>query len=151
MKYELAQINVAKMLAPLESDRMAAFVAALDPINELADQSPGFVWRLQDDEGNATTIRVFDDDLLLVNMSVWDSLESLRNFVYLSKHAEIMHERRQWFKKMAIVHLALWWIPAGQRPTEAEAQVRLEKLRADGATSFAFTFGQTFSPDSGSR
>ena len=151
MKYQLAQINVAKMLAPLESDRMAAFVAALDPINELADQSPGFIWRLQEDGGNATTIRIFDDDMLLVNMSVWDSLESLRDFVYLSNHAEIMRDRRKWFKKMAIVHLALWWVPAGHRPTEAEAQARLERLRSEGPTNFAFTFGQPFDVESGSR
>lgn len=148
MKYQLAQVNVAKMIAPLEDARMANFVAALNPINELAEQSHGFVWRLKDEEGDATSIRVFDDDMLLVNMSIWDSLEALQAFVYRSRHAEIMRDRRKWFEKIAVVHLALWWVPAGHRPTVAEAEDRLERLRADGATSWVFTFGQPHPPPS---
>ena len=134
------------MRAPLEDSRMANFVAALDPINALAERSPGFVWRLKDDDGDATSIRVFDDNMLLVNMSVWESLSALQDFVYRSGHTEIMRDRRQWFAKVAEAYLALWWVPRDHRPDVADAERRLEALRADGATDFAFTFGNPFPP-----
>lgn len=146
MSYQLAQLNVAKMRAPLDDPSMAEFVAALDPINALADQSPGFVWRLQDEEGNATSIRPFDDDMLLVNLSVWSSVEALKAFVYHNAHAAVMRKRRNWFQKHATAYLVLWWVPEGHRPTEVEARQRLEMLQAHGPTEHAFTFGELYPP-----
>jgi hypothetical protein len=122
---------------------LAEFVALLDPINALADQSPGFVWRLQTEAGNATAIRAFDDERLLVNMSVWLSIEQLAEFVYRSGHVAVMRRRREWFERMR-VYVALWWIPAGTIPTVADAELRLAHLRRHGPTPFAFTFKQRF-------
>ena len=125
---------------------MAEFVAALDPINALADKSPGFVWRLQDEAGNATSIRPFDDDMLLVNLSVWASVQALKDFVYQSDHAGVMRKRRSWFQKHGTAYLVLWWVPEGHRPTEVEARQRLERLQAHGPTEGAFTFGELYPP-----
>lgn len=147
--YHLAQVNVARMLEPLDSPRLADFVAALDPINAVADDAPGFVWRLQSEDGDATSIRAFDDDLMLVNMSVWASLEALGDFVYRSAHAGVMRRRREWFEPMQ-TYVALWWIEAGHIPTVAEAKERLEHLDANGATPHAFTFKTPF-PTPGSE
>ena len=99
--FHLAQINVARALAPLDDPRLAGFVARLDEINALADRSPGFVWRLQSDSGNATDIQVSDDPLTIVNMSVWRDLDSLFAYVYRSDHLQVMAQRRQWFEKPA--------------------------------------------------
>ena len=120
--HHLAQANVARLLAPLDSPQLADFVAALEPINELADRSPGFVWRLQTDDGDATSIRAFDDDLLIVNMSVWESAEALADFTYRSDHLAVMRRRREWFEPMAEAHLVLWWVPAGHVPDVDEAR-----------------------------
>ena len=125
---------------------MAGFVAALEPINALADAAPGFVWRLQDDSGDATSIRVFDDELMLINMSVWESIEPLGDFVYRSEHTAVMRRRKQWFETMRL-YLALWWVPPGYRRTTVEAQARLEHLRLHGPTPHAFTFKRRFAPD----
>ncbi len=142
--YHLAQINIARMLAPLDDPRMAGFVDQLEPLNALADASPGFVWRLQDEAGDATSIRVFDDDRILLNMSVWESLETLQDYVYQSTHLAPLRERKQWFEVPDAPHLALWWIPAGHIPTPQEAKARLEHLRRHGPTPQAFTFKQAF-------
>ncbi len=141
---QLAQVNVGRLLAPIDSPDIARFVALLLPINRLADASPGFIWRLTTPEGDATAIRPFDDDMILVNMSVWDSLESLRAFTYASAHTAVLGQRREWFERMVSSHLALWWVPAGHRPTVAEARDRLELLRRDGPTAEAFTFRAPF-------
>jgi hypothetical protein len=114
--WHVAQVNVGRLLAPIDSPQLAAFVAMLDPINALADGSPGFVWRLQTEDGDATAIRAFDDERILVNMSVWKSIDALGRFVYASRHLEVMRRRRAWFEKMAESFLALWWIPAGTSP-----------------------------------
>src|SRR5215510_773225 len=98
-RLHLAQVNVARMLEPLDSPRMAGFVARLDEINALADRSPGFVWRLQTEAGNATDLRPFDDDRILLNMSVWETIEALRAYVYESAHREVLRERHSWFEK----------------------------------------------------
>jgi hypothetical protein len=143
--YHLAQINIALPRAPLGSPLLAEFMAALDPINALADASPGFVWRLQTEDGNATAVRAFDDERLIVNMSVWESLEVLADFVYRSDHTGVMRRRRQWFEPMRL-YVALWWVPAGHVPTVAEAEERLRHLEAHGPTPFAFTFRQPFPP-----
>ena len=136
----LAQLNVARLLAPLDTPKLADFVAALDPINALADAAPGFVWRLQTDAGDATAIRMLDDDMLIVNMSVWTSRDVLHAFVYDTGHVAVMRRRREWFARMAEAHLALWWVPAGTMPTVPEAQERLVHLREHGPSPRAFTF-----------
>jgi Domain of unknown function (DUF3291) len=141
--FHLAQVNIARARAPLDSELLADFVEALAPINALADAAPGFVWRLQSEDGDATSIRAFDDDRIIVNLSTWESIEALSDFAYRSGHTEVMRQRRKWFEAMAI-YLALWWVPAGHRPTVAECETRIRSLEAHGPTSFAFTFQQTF-------
>jgi heme-degrading monooxygenase HmoA len=142
--HHLAQVNVARLVAPLDAPELADFVANLEPVNALADTAPGFVWRLQTEDGNATLVRVLDDDMLIVNMSVWRSLDDLSAFVYRSGHRDVMRRRREWFERLADSHLALWWIPAGERPTVADAEDRLVHLRAHGPTAHAFTFRSPF-------
>jgi hypothetical protein len=142
--YHLAQLNIGRLLAPLESSKLAPFVEALEPINALADGAPGFVWRLQTEDGDATAIRAFDDDMLMVNMSVWESVEALGDFVYRSDHLSVMRRRREFFERMAEAFMVLWWVPAGHRPSVAEAKERLEMLRRDGPTPAAFTFRSPF-------
>src|SRR5687767_1242760 len=122
--FHLAQINLARMKAPLEAPEMADFVARLDEINALADRAPGFVWRLQTPEGNATYVRAYDDDRILVNLSVWESVESLKDYVYHSAHAELLRARRSWFEQFSGVYVALWWIPAGHIPKIGRASCR---------------------------
>jgi heme-degrading monooxygenase HmoA len=143
----LAQVNIARMRGALESEVMAGFVARLDEINALADRSPGFVWRLQTGEGNATYLRPYDDDRILFNLSVWESLEHLRDYVYRSAHVEVLRNRQEWFSKFEGAFLALWWVPAGHRPSIDEAKKRLAHLDEHGPTPFAFTFRMTFAPD----
>jgi hypothetical protein len=143
----LAQVNIARMKGPLESAVMAGFVARLDAINALADRSPGFVWRLQTGEGNATYLRPYDDDRLLVNLSVWESIEPLRAYVYRSAHVEVLRHRHEWFSQFESASLALWWVPVGHRPSVDEAKKRLAYLTDNGPSAFAFTFKVTFPPD----
>lgn len=142
----LAQLNVGRLVAPLTSPQIADFVAALDPINAVADAAPGFVWRLQTDEGDATSVRMFDDDLMIVNMSVWESREALVAFVYQSEHVAVMRRRREWFERMAEAFQALWWVPIGTTPTVVDAKARLVHLRAYGPSATAFTFADWHDP-----
>jgi hypothetical protein len=126
---------------------MSAFVAGLEPINRLADSTPGFVWRLETEDGDATAIRAFDDDMLLINVSVWESIDALAEFVYRSAHRDVMRQRNQWFEKMD-TYMVLWWIPAGTIPTVTDAKDRLDLLRRQGPTAEAFAFRKPFpSPD----
>jgi hypothetical protein len=118
----------------------------LEPVNALADDSPGFVWRLQTDDGDATGIRAFDDERILVNASVWESMEALWRFVYDGRHLDVMRRRREWFTRLGEAHMVLWWIPAGSIPTLAEMRERIEHLRAHGPTPYAFTFKRHFPP-----
>jgi hypothetical protein len=142
--HHLAQVNLATLRAPLDSPDLAGFVAQLEPVNALADQSPGFVWRLQTEDGDATAIRPFEDDRVIVNLSVWASLEALRTFVYASRHLDVMRQRRAWFHRMPDPFMALWWVPAGTIPTVAEAKDRLELLARRGPSAAAFTFRAPF-------
>ncbi len=142
--FHLAQVNIARMLAPLDNPLMAGFVARLDEINALADGSPGFVWRLQTADGNATTLRPYDDERILFNLSVWATLDDLRQYVYRSAHAQLIGRRRDWFNKFDQAYLALWWVPAGHIPTLGEARQRLEHLQKHGETPEAFSFKQNF-------
>jgi hypothetical protein len=143
--HHLAQVNIGRLQAPLDSAQLSGFVAALEPINALADVSPGFVWRLQTEDGDATAVRPYDDEMVLINMSVWESLEDLRHFVYRSDHRDVMHQRRQWFSRMD-TYLALWWIPAGTIPSVADAARRLAVLASHGPTREAFTFRVWYPP-----
>jgi hypothetical protein len=142
----LAQVNIARMLAPLEDPLMAGFVARLDEINALADRSPGFVWRLQTEAGNATYIRPYEDDRIIFNLSVWESVEHLKEFIYRSAHAELMRGRNQWFEKFDGPYMALWLIEAGHIPTVEEAKERLDHLRKHGESEFAFSFKRVYAP-----
>jgi hypothetical protein len=144
--WHLAQLNIGRMVAPTNAPEVADFMAALDPINELAEAAPGFVWRLQTDAGNATDIHAFDDPLLLLNLSVWESIETLRGFTYTTAHTDVLRRRREWFERLAEAHLVLWWVPAGHVPSVGEAVERLERLRRDGPTPAAFTFRVPFEP-----
>jgi hypothetical protein len=145
-RYHLAQLNIGRIVAPLESPQLAGFVARLDEINALADRAPGFVWRFQTEEGDATAVRPFDDDRVLVNFSVWASPEALHQFVYRTAHVEVMRQRREWFEVMREAYLVLWWVAEGHRPTVEEAIARLEILRRKGPSPEAFTFRELFPP-----
>ncbi len=144
--FQLAQLNIGVIKGPMDSPVMADFKANLDRINALAERSPGFVWRLQTEEGDATAVRPFDDENMLVNMSVWESIETLNQYVYRSEHVELMRRRREWFERLDQAFLVLWWVPRGHAPTVAEAIERLQKLRDFGPTLQAFTFRTAFPP-----
>jgi uncharacterized protein DUF3291 len=145
--WELAQVNIALPREPLDSELLSDFVAALDPVNAAADAAPGFVWRLQTEEGDSTEVRGFGDDRIIINMTVWESIEALRAFVYTdASHRSVLRRRKEWFESLAEAHYVLWWVPAGHRPTIAEAEQRLDLLRAQGPTPDAFTLRETFSP-----
>jgi heme-degrading monooxygenase HmoA len=151
VEYLLAQVNIARMREPLDSPLLAGFVAALDPVNALADAAPGFVWRMQTEDGNATAVRAFEWDQagsagVLVNMSVWESVETLAAYVYSDAHREVMRQRRSWFERMATAHTALWWVPRGPTPTTGEAEERVIHLRVYGPTVHAFTLREHFPP-----
>ena len=141
----LAQLNIAQMKFAIDDPAMAGFVDLLDEINALADAAPGFVWRLQTEDGDATAIDFFGAETL-VNMSVWQDIDSLHDYVYRSAHNQVMAKRRQWFQHMADAYSVLWWIPAGHLPTLTEAQQRLETLRQHGPGENAFTFKQRYQP-----
>lgn len=129
---------------------MADFVANLAPLNALADASPGFVWRFQTEDGDATAVRPYDDDRIIINFSVWEDLNALREFVYRGAHAGVMKRRREWFERVADPYVALWWVPAGHHPMLAEAVARMELLKANGPSAAAFTL-QTVHPPPDTR
>jgi hypothetical protein len=144
--YQLAQLNIAWARGAPDSPVMAEFMAALDRINALAEASPGYVWRLQTEDGNATAYRAFDDERTLVNLTVWDNVDALAEFVYRSAHVDVMRRRAEWFEHMPEAYLVLWWVPAGHHPTIAEAEERLVRLRRHGPTPVAFTLRHSFPP-----
>jgi hypothetical protein len=149
VRYHLAQVNIARLRAPLESEELADFVAALDAVNASADSASGFVWRLQTEDGNATSIRAFEWDAgdgsgVLVNMSVWETIEALGRWVYGDLHRAVLRRRREWFHRVEEATLALWWVPCGQMPTTDDAEDRVRHLRTHGPTSYAFTFRDAY-------
>jgi hypothetical protein len=148
-RFQLAQVNVGRIRAPLDDPIMEGFRAQLDPINALADRTPGFVWRLQTEDGNAMAIRPSaTDERLAINLSVWESLDALQQFVYRSAHLGPLRDRKQWFEPMEGPILVLWWVPAGHIPSVAEALERLQHLKTHGASAHAFTFRAPFpAPD----
>nr|BFE62700.1 DUF3291 domain-containing protein [Dactylosporangium thailandense] len=144
MTAHLAQLNVGVPVGPRGDPRMAGFYADIDRINAVADEYPGFVWRLVDDGGaDATSLRPFGGDLM-VNMSVWASLEDLRQYTFRSGHLDVLRRRREWFVPLGEAHAVLWWVPSGHRPGLTEARERLELLRRSGPTPEAFTFRDIF-------
>jgi Domain of unknown function (DUF3291) len=145
--FHLAQVNIGRARGAMDEPVMAGFAAQLDTINALADRNPGFIWRLQTEDGDATAIRPYDDERIMINLSVWADLASLRSFVFSSPHAGVMRHRREWFERFPKTYVALWWIPAGHRPTVAEAVARLEYLQAHGPTAHAFGFREPYDPE----
>jgi Domain of unknown function (DUF3291) len=148
-QYYLAQVNTARLRAPLDAPEMADFVAQIQTINAIADDDPGFVWRLRSEGAeDATSIRAFDDERILITLTVWKSVEALSQYVYRGAHAAIMRDRRRWFERLDQPILALWWIPVGHLPTVEEAKERLTHLQHHGSTPVAFSFNKPFpSPD----
>ncbi|HXY44092.1 MAG TPA: DUF3291 domain-containing protein [Acidimicrobiales bacterium] len=149
--WHLAQVNVGRLREPLDHPQMAAFVEALDPVNAAADQAPGFVWRLQTDEGNATAVAAFTWDAeesagVIINLSVWTDVERLIAFVHGDLHRAILRRRREFFYRMTEPYLACWWVPEGHLPSTDEAEERVRHLRANGPTPFAFTLRHHFPP-----
>lgn len=146
-EWHLAQINIGRLNHPVDDPRVAEFMDNLDPINALAEASPGFVWRLKDDSGNATAIRGFEDPTILPNLTVWESIESLKDYVFKTDHAKFLRKRREWFQPMDdLPVLTMWWVPAGHIPTLDEARERVEHLAANGPSAHAFSFRPTFEP-----
>ena len=143
-RYHLAQVNIAKARAPLDHPLMQGFVDQLEHINALAERSPGFVWRLQTEEGDATSIRVFDDPLIIVNLSLWESVEALKEYVYGGEPLQVLRSKRDWMERLPTPSLALWWLPAGELPDVQMARERLERLRLEGPSPHAFTFARPF-------
>lgn len=141
---QLAQVNIGRARGEMTEPVMAGFVARLEEINALADASPGFVWRLQTEDGDATAVRPYADLRILINLSVWTDLAALRAYVYRSPHAAVMRGRREWFERLDRVFVALWWVPAGHRPTVTEAVERLAHLERHGPTPYSFTFAEPF-------
>lgn len=146
MTWHLAQYNVARLLEPLDHPSLADFVAALEPINRLAEGWPGFVWRHQTAEGDSTAVRPYPDDRVIINFSVWTDAQSLHDYTYKSDHVDVFRRRREWFERNLEAHLVMWWIQAGHVPTIQEADERLTMLRAKGPTPEAFTFRHQFDP-----
>ena len=142
-EFHLTQLNIAILKEPLDSPVLADFIANLERINALAENSPGYIWRLKTEEGNATAFRPLDENTI-VNMSVWKDIESLRHYVYRSAHTEIMSRRKEWFERMPEAFMVLWWIPENHIPTINEALDKLEHLRQHGPTPNAFTFRNSF-------
>jgi hypothetical protein len=149
VKAHLAQVNIALMKGPLDGPVMAGFVERLDEINALADRSPGFVWRLQTGEGSATYVRPYDDERIIANLSVWQTVEHLHDFVYQSAHTPVMRRRQEWFSRFQGAYVALWWVPEGHVPSVDEAKKRLAHLDENGPSSLAFTFKERFPVDEG--
>ena len=143
-RHHLAQINIGRLIAPIDDPRISGFVQQLDAINRLADDSPGFVWRLQSEQGNATDVAYNGDPSILVNMSVWESVEALQAYVYKSNHVAVLRDRQKWFAKLNVPHYCLWWIPAGHITNVAEGRARLEHYQRHGASPEAFWFADKY-------
>jgi hypothetical protein len=145
-QYHLAQVNVGRFITAPDDPILRDFFDYLPIVNAIADSAPGFVWRFQSSEGNATSFRAYEDDRITINFSVWESMESLRNFVYRGDHQLVMRKKRQWFENMSDQYQALWWVPAGHIPTWLEAKRRLDHVRKHGESAHSFTFRKIFTP-----
>jgi len=143
----LAQLNIAKAKYPIDSPQLQEFVDNLVPVNEIADKSEGFIWRLQDDSGDATNIQAFSDPNIIVNMSTWTSTDALKNFMFRTHHRDFLRRKSEWFENIPQDSYVLWWVPQGHMPTIAEGLQRLEYLRENTDSPYAFTFKSNFSAD----
>ncbi|GAB1257523.1 DUF3291 domain-containing protein [Aurantivibrio plasticivorans] len=146
-KYQLAQMNIAQAKASLDSEIMKDFVARIEEINHLAETSPGFVWRFDPDPSDDTNVRVFNNSSLVVNMSVWEDIESLKHYVYRTAHIELIQDRDTWFNKIQSAHQVLWWVTEGCVPTPEEGKARMDHLTSCGPSPYAFTFSKPFSAE----
>ena len=147
-QFHLAELNIAKARYEDDDPRFQGFIDMVEPVNTMATRMPGYVWRLVDDDGFGTMdIKAFDDPRLLVNLSVWEDLESLLTFVNKTVHARVMNRRKEWFDAMESHHLALWWVPAGHRPTLEEAKAKLDQLDREGPGAGVFTFGNFYTAE----
>ena len=148
--FHLAELNIARLHQPLDAPDNAEFVAALDAVNMIAERTPGFVWRLQDEDGASSSyVTAYDDPLLIINLTVWQDIESLRHFTYRSGHGAYLRRRREWFEAPTAPHMVCWWVPAGEAPTVADATRRLELLRATGPSADGFLFNDPLPAPSG--
>jgi len=143
-KFHLAQVNIAKILAPMDDPIMADFINNLDIINALADDADGFVWRLKDEDKDLAS-SIFQDDRLIINMSIWENLESLFSYTYNSGHIEVFKRKKEWFSKMKMMHMAFWYVPKGYKPTFQDAKDRLDYINKHGDSPYAFSFKSKFS------
>ncbi len=148
--YHLAEFNFAKAIAPMDDPRLADFVAGSPSVNLTADQSPGFIWRYQPEGVESFNIRPFEDQSIYITLSVWESVEAFKNFVFRSQHATYLKRRKEWFSPLD-PHLVLWWIPKGHIPTVEEAKERLLLLQKHGPNMDAFDFSKLFSPPTDSH
>ena len=144
--YQLAQMNIAYARAPLDDPRMTGFVAQIAAVNAAADAAPGFVWRLDIPDPERVAREVYDDPAMLINVSMWENVEALRDFVYRGTHSEPLLDRERWFRSIDAPHSVLWWVEAGHRPDPIEEKQRLDILADRGATPDAFTFAKPFPP-----
>jgi len=142
---QLAQLNIAKAKYLLEAPEIKEFIDNLEPVNQLAESSEGFIWRLKDDSGDATSIEAFSDPRIIVNMSVWSSIDALKNFMFRTHHRDFLRRKQEWFHNIPEDSYVLWWVAEGHIPTIAEALIKLELLRKNGDTPNAFTFKSNFS------
>jgi hypothetical protein len=135
---QLAELNIARLLYPIEDPRVEAFASALDKVNGVAERMPGFIWRLKDDSGNATSVSAFDDPLVIVNMSVWKDIHTFENFVWNTVHKQFYARRAEWFSIMKMQHFVMWYVEDGHTPDLTEAKERLEHLNNNGNSDHAF-------------
>jgi hypothetical protein len=147
--WNIAQVNIGRINGiSMEDPVMSDFVARLDEVNSLAENSKGFVWRLKEDAGNATSIKFNDDVRIIVNMSVWETIDDLYAFTYNSMHREVLVQRARWFQKLDNHFMALWFVPRFTFPSVEDARFRLSYLEKNGPTPMAFTFKKRFTPES---
>ena len=146
-KYQLAQINIGRIKgAGIDDPIMKEFVDNLDAINRLAETSAGFIWRLKSDDNNATSFNPYNDEQVIINISVWENIESLENYVFKTLHADFLRRRKEWFQKFGKVTTAMWWIREGEFPSVEEAVDKLARLQQEGPTSSIFDFKSKFPP-----
>lgn len=143
----IAQLNIAKAKYELDSPQLKDFIDNLEPINQIAESSDGFIWRLKDDSGNAVSIQAFDDPRVIVNMSVWTSIDALKSFMFKTHHVDFLKRKQEWFERLEQANHVLWWISKEHRPTLQEAQERLRYLRDNGESPYAFSFKRQYSTD----
>jgi len=145
--YHLAQVNIALPLAPLDSEQLHGFVSRIEEINDLAEKTTGFIWRLKGEGDNALALQVFEDNRMIINMSVWENFDALYNYTYYSDHVQVYRQKGGWMEKLAYAHMCLWWIPAGHTPTPQEGRARLEYLHQHGVTPYVFSFKNRFTSE----